>query len=213
VLDLHCDNEAVLHLYTATPLWPEVEPLARLLGCAVSLLATHSGDNPFDEACSMLWPRLSEQLAARDPGSPALPDACVAVTVELRGEVDVHHRLAAADCEALLAWLALRGQITGPWRQPITLAPALVRPLAGSMPVVAPHGGLLVFTATLGQSLRAGQTLAELIDPLTAEVTELVSPVDGLFYACDSRRFVPAGTRVAKVAGAEPLRSGKLLSA
>ena len=32
VLDLHCDNEAVMHLYTATSLWSRVEPLARLLG-------------------------------------------------------------------------------------------------------------------------------------------------------------------------------------
>jgi hypothetical protein len=40
----------------------------------------------------------------------------------------------------------------------------------------------------------------------------LESPTDGVFYARESRRFVPAGTRVAKVAGREAVRSGKLLS-
>ena len=50
VLDLHCDSDAVLHLYTGTPLWPQCEPLARYMGAYATLLATESGDNPFDEA-------------------------------------------------------------------------------------------------------------------------------------------------------------------
>ena len=50
VLDLHCDNEAVLHLYTLPALWPEVEPLARLTGSRAVLVADVSGDEPFDEA-------------------------------------------------------------------------------------------------------------------------------------------------------------------
>jgi hypothetical protein len=43
-------------------------------------------------------------------------------------------------------------------------------------------------------------------------VTRLESPADGVLYARESRRFVLAGTRVLKVAGREPVRSGKLLS-
>ena len=55
VLDLHCDAESLLHLYTGTALWPQCEPLARLTGARASLLASESGDNPFDEACSQTW--------------------------------------------------------------------------------------------------------------------------------------------------------------
>jgi predicted deacylase len=222
VLDLHCDNEALLHLYTATPHWPQVQPLAEALGARLTLLATHSGDNPFDEACSMFWPRLREALALR-PGlaSAPLPDACVAVTVELRGESQVDHALAERDAAALLDYLAWRGVITAQAQRPAktegassSRAPAAeARPLAGSFHVVAPLGGVLVFIADIGQELRKGDTVAEVIDPLSGQVTPLLSPVDGLLYARESRRLAVAGMRVAKVAGNVALRTGPLLSA
>lgn len=211
VLDLHCDHEAVLHLYTATPLWPQVAPLAQALGATLTLLATDSGDAPFDEACSMFWPRLAERLGM---DTSVLPTSCVAVTVELRGEVDVRHDLAARDARALLGFLAGRGLVrlsTEP--TPPGHAQAQARPLAGSMPLRAPHGGVLVFLAELGQRLQAGQPVAELIDPMGGATTTLSSPVDGLLYARVSRRFVPAGATLAKVAGREALRGGRLMSA
>ena len=61
--------------------------------------------------------------------------------------------------------------------------------------------------------VKAGEVLAHVIDPITAEVTELTSPVDGLFFARDFVRFASAGMRIAKVAGREALRTGKLLGA
>jgi predicted deacylase len=71
---------------------------------------------------------------------------------------------------------------------------------------------VLVHVATLGATLRPGDVAAEIVDPLTGRVTPLPTPVAGVLYARESRRFVAAGTRVAKVAGHEPVRSGKLLS-
>jgi hypothetical protein len=211
VLDLHCDNEAVLHLYTLPVLWPEVEPLARLTGSRAVLLADASGDEPFDEACSAAWSRLAAELSARLGRNVELPAACVAVTVELRGERDVTHDLAEADAEALLQYLAWRGFIAGP---PGSL-PALAcepTPLAGSIPVLAPHGGVLVHACPPGTTVRRGELVAEIVDPLGGHLTRLESPTDGVLYARESRRFVAAGTRVCKVAGREPVRSGKLLS-
>ena len=95
VLDLHCDGESVLHLYTGTPL-EDVEPLARCLGAHATLLAKESGDNPFDEACSQTWWQLAEHFGDR----AAVAHGCVAVTVELRGEAEVDHALAASDAAA-----------------------------------------------------------------------------------------------------------------
>jgi predicted deacylase len=80
------------------------------------------------------------------------------------------------------------------------------------MPLLAPHGGILVHVAPLGATLRPGDVAAEIVDPLTGRVTPLPTPVAGVLYARESRRFVAAGTRVAKVAGREPVRSGNLLS-
>ena len=212
VLDLHCDNEAVLHLYTATELWPEVEPLARLLGAEVSLLADQSGDDPFDEACSTVWPRLAAMLSQRLGHAVQLPPACIAVTVELRGESDVRHDLAAADAEALVDYLAGRG-IVGRPAAPLPVLKRGPTPLAGSMPVVAPHGGVLVYLRELGATVRHGEHIADLVDPLGGSVTRLESPVDGVLYARERQRFATAGARIAKIAGRKPTRSGKLLSA
>ncbi|MDQ1342306.1 MAG: uncharacterized protein QG571_923 [Pseudomonadota bacterium] len=211
VLDLHCDNEAVLHLYTATELWPPVEPLARLLGAEVSLLADESGDHPFDEACSTVWPRLAAALSKRLGRPVELPAACVAVTVELRGETDVNHEFAAADAEALIEYLVVRG-VGARTPAPLPVLPRGPTPLAGSIPVVTPHGGVVVWLREPGATVRRGEHIADLVDPLGGGVTRLESPADGMLYARESQRFATAGRRVAKVAGREAVRSGKLLS-
>ena len=211
VLDLHCDNEAVLHVYTLPATWPEVEPLARLTGSRAALLADDSGDEPYDEACSTVWPRLAAALSQRLGRRIELPHACVAATVELRGERDVSHELASADADALLRYLAWRGFVADPPRRLPELQ-CTPTPLAGSVPLVAPHGGVLVHTHPLGTDVQRGDGLAEIVDPLTGTVTPLASPVSGVLYARESRRFVAAGTRIAKVAGREAVRTGKLLS-
>lgn len=208
VLDLHCDTEAVVHLYTGTPLWPRVEPLARYLGAHATLLATESGDNPFDEACSQTWWQLAEHFG------PAHPIAlgCVAVTVELRGLADVNHDLAAQDAEAILHYLAEQGLLhLDPPPLPELIAPAT--PLAGSESLCAPISGIVVFLRAPGDHIRAGDEIAEIIDPLTTETVRLKSSVDGILYARDHQRYALAGARLAKVAGAVPIRTGKLLSA
>lgn len=211
VLDLHCDNEAVLHLYTLPALWPEVEPLARLTGSRAALLADASGDEPFDEACSAVWLRLSAAIEKRTGRQVEWRAACVAVTLELRGERDVAHEHAGPDAEAILQYLAWRGCIAGaPGSLPdLACEPT---PLAGSMPVLAPHGGVLVHARPLGSMVGPGEVVAEIVDPLGGSATALPSPTAGVLYARESRRFVTAGTRVCKVAGREPVRVGKLLS-
>ena len=208
VLDLHCDAQAVMHLYTETPCWPDCEPLARCLGARLTLLAKDSGDNPFDEACSQVWWQWAERFEGRFP----IPQACLAVTVELRGSADVEHGLASSDADNLLAFLAFRGLIKGPLAP---LPPALgdARPLAGCMPIKAPSAGLLTFLRQPGETVAEGDVIAHVICPISASVTELKSPVDGLLFARESTRFASAGMKVAKVAGRQALRTGKLLGA
>lgn len=208
VLDLHCDAQAVLHLYTETPCWPECEALARYLGARLTLLAQDSGDKPFDEACSQVWWQWAQRFAGRFP----IPQACLSVTVELRGAADVEHGLAEADAQNIIDFLTHRGLISGA-PAPMPAAVGDARPLAGSMPIKAETAGLLTFLCQAGETVAAGDVLAHVICPLTAEVAELKSPVDGLFFARDFVRFATAGMKVGKVAGREALRTGKLLSA
>lgn len=207
VIDLHSDSEAVLHLYTSPVCWPALKPLARCLGVQAVLLADRSGGDPLDEACSMLWPALAQRLGPELP----LPQACVAATVELRGEADVEHALADADAEGLLHFLALQGLLDIKAAEPPPLR-CEATPLAGSVPIVAPHGGVVVFARRPGDTVQAGELIAELINPLTGTTTPLHAPVSGLFFARDNRRFARAGRRLGKVAGAQALRQGSLLS-
>jgi len=208
VLDLHCDAQALMHLYTETPCWADCEPLARFLGSRLTLLAQDSGDNPFDEACSQVWWKWGQHFGGKFP----IPQACLSVTVELRGACDVTHELAAADAKNIVDFLRWRGLIAGD-KPALPDAVGDARPLAGSMPIKSPVPGVLTFLKQVGAEVKAGEVLAHVIDPITADVTELKSPVDGLFFARDFLRFANAGMRVAKVAGREALRTGKLLGA
>jgi predicted deacylase len=207
VLDLHCDCESLLHLYTGTPIWERVAPLAGLLGAHVALLETESGDDPFDEACARIW----WDLAALADGKFPIPLACLAATIELRGFADVNHATAARDAAAILDYLRLQGVLAGP---PPLQVPAACEPtaLAACMPLAAPSAGLVVYLRDLGESVRAGEPLIDLIDPVSGSVQQLLAPVDGYCFARENRRYVAPGTRLMKVAGKHALRRGSLLS-
>ena len=207
VLDLHCDAESLLHLYTGTALWPQCEPLAQLTGARASLLADESGDNPFDEACSQTWWRLEAHFRGRHP----IPMGCLSVTLELRGEADVSHAMAAADADAMVAFFIHRGIVDGPAPAlPPLRAPAT--PLAATDVLRAPVSGVVVYLRELGEVIRAGEVVFEIVEPIGGAVHPVASRTDGLFFARESQRYARAGRSVAKVAGAIAVRSGKLSS-
>ncbi|MGZ3183699.1 MAG: succinylglutamate desuccinylase/aspartoacylase family protein [Telluria sp.] len=207
VLDLHCDNEAVVHLYAGTPLADAVKPLAALTGAHAVLLALEAGEEPFDEACSRLWWDLAAHFGPAFP----IPPACVSVTVELRGEMDVAYGYAEQDAHALLQYLAHSGVLAIPLESlPAPLCQPT--PLEGVEPIAAPHAGVLVFLKNLGDKVEAGETVADLIDPVSGSVTALKAMRHGVFFARTAHRHVLRGMQVGKLAGATAFRTGKLLS-
>ncbi|WP_397451707.1 succinylglutamate desuccinylase/aspartoacylase family protein [Pseudomonas sp. NA-150] len=207
VLDLHCDFEAVEHLYTTPEAWSLVEPLSRFIGAQASLLATDSGGQSFDECFTLLWWQLQQRFGERF----AVPMGSFSVTVELRGQGDVNHALASRDCQALISFLMHFGAIAGePMPLPELLYPAT--PLAAVEPVETPVGGLLVYCVQPGEYLEAGQLIAEIIDPINDRVTPIHTINPGLLYARSLRRMATAGMVIAHVAGTEAYRSGYLLS-
>ena len=215
VLDLHCDCEAVLHLYSEEACWPPLEPLARLLGCRAVLLARESGGGPFDERLSGLWWQLSDRLKAAGVQAP-LPQGCASATVELRGEANVSHTLARQDAQALLAFLEHSGVITTTSPPVLPALPCTPTPLSGSQTLHSPVPGVLVFLAATGARLAVGDVVAEVIDPTApdqARVHAVRAEVAGILYATVRERYVVAGGEVGKIAGATPFRSGNLLGA
>ena len=215
VLDLHCDAEAVMHLYTETPYWRAAEPLARYLGARVTLLAEGSGSaagGAFDEAQSGLWWRVPRLRALAGKPVPALPLATFAVTIEFRGVADVSHQIAKDDADGLYHYLCHEGLIKAvPPAMPALLGEPT--PLSGSMPIYAPHGGVLSYRCAVGEMVQTGTPIADIVDLLSDTVTTLSSPVAGCFYARCAHRMVRAFESIGRVAGEEALRQGSLLTA
>ena len=213
VMDLHCDLESVLHLYCEEPYWPQCEPLARLLGAECMLLARDSGGASFDEHLSGVWWQLDERLAREHSGARRpIPMACMAVTVELRGQVDVRHDLASQDARALFDFLVHRGLIVGTDEPPLPPLLAEPTPLSASENIVAPHAGVIVFAKRPGDRIESGEVVAEIIDPVAGLVTPVVARHAGLLYARALRRYASPGDTLAHVAGSVPFRTGNLLS-
>lgn len=215
VLDLHCDTEAVMHLYSEEACWPPFEPLARLLGCQAVLLAKESGGGPFDERLSGLWWQLAAALQAAGVKGP-LPQACASTTVELRGEADVSHEHAGQDAQAILAFLVHTGALRADAPTPLPALACKPTPLAGSQTLRSTVPGVLVFLVRPGDTVAVGEVVAEVIDPTAADaarVHEVRAEVAGVLYAAVRERYVVSGGEVGKIAGETPFRSGDLLGA
>ena len=207
VLDLHCDSQAVMHLYGLTPQADLCAELGALLGARAVLLATESGDSPFDEACSSPWLKVQQQFAPHP-----VPLACFCATVELRGEADTDHALARQDATAIIEFLRRRGIVAGS-AQPLPDALCQPTPLAGSEPITAPRAGVVVFHLEPGAWVPAGTVVADVVDIDSGEVIPIRSESAGVLYARIATRWATPGKRLAKIAGTSLARTGKLLSA
>jgi len=207
VFDLHCDNEALLHVYTGTALAGQVAPLAALLGARALLLSDASGGEPFDEACSRLWWDLAAHFG---PATP-IPPACAAITVELRGEMDVRYDVAEQDAQALLHYLAREGLLDIP-QAPLPAPLCAATPLEGVERLDAPQSGVLVFLKQLGEQVAAGEAVADIVNPVTGLTATVRASRDGLLFASTAHRHLLRGMHICKIAGTTPFRSGSLLS-
>jgi predicted deacylase len=146
------------------------------------------------------------------PADKPVPNGAIAVTVECRGQRDVTYEAAQQDADAIVDYLV--------WRKAIRLEakplPPLLTaatPLAGSEQFYAPVSGILIHRANIGDTIRVGQPLFDIVDPLTDETTTLTSHTEGVFYMRRAIRFVTAGAPLGRVTGARPFRTGVLLGA
>ena len=203
VLDLHCDYQAVTHVYMGSPLWPEASDLSAQIRSEATLLAKVSGANPYDEACSRIWWELAEKF----PAYP-IPFACLAATIELRGISDVSHELASHDAENIFLFLQRRGLIPGKAAELPTLINDAT-PLRGVAHVKATAPGVVVYFKTPGDAVQKGDVIAEIVNPLESDqnsrVTRVKSTIDGILISVNVDRFARPGRMLAKIAGKKPL--------
>ena len=210
-LDLHCDYEALLHLYLIPALWPSASDLAAEIGARAVMVAPDSGGRSFDEAMSTPWTK----LAAAIPDRP-IPPAGLAATIEYRGNADVADELAMPDAEALLRFLMRRGLVAGD-PGPLPALQAEATDFAACDVVRVPAAGIIAYKQPLGAIVAKGTVIAELVDPLAADPLQARTPVmtatDGLLLTRRLDRLVRPGDTIAKIVGKEPLayRKGLLL--
>jgi hypothetical protein len=212
VLDLHCDCEGVLHFYTEEACWPHMHELAHFLGAQAILLAKSSGNRPIDECLSGAWWQLADRLKARGIDVP-LPQGCCSTTIELRGELDVSHAWAQKDAQAIVGWLQHKGVLSCTQAPLVPAALCQATPLAGSESLHAPAPGVVVFAVEPGQTVQAGDLVAEVIDPIANQTHRVTAGVTGVFYARIRDRYITAGGELGKIASAQAFRSGELLGA
>lgn len=213
VLDLHCDDDAEVHLYLIPESWPDGRDLAAFLGAEAVLLAGDSGGASFDETFSAPWVKLQ---AAVGPGIP-VPPACLSGTVEFRGQHDVFDEIGTADATALFSFLQHRGLIGG--TAPQVPTPRCEATMLDACDVVrTPVPGVLAYKVALGQQVRAGDVIAEVIDPLADDQslarTQLRCQTDGRVLSRKLMKLIATGESVCKVVGTKKLayRQGLLLT-
>ena len=203
VFDLHCDDDALMHLFVIPQHWPLAAGIAAELGCRAVMLSEDSGGSSFDEACSMPWVKLARLY----PDHP-IPAACLASTVEFRGQRDVSDRLAEQDGAALFRALQRHGVIAGdPGPLPEALCEAT--PLVGCEFVKAPAPGVVSYQVALGERVERDQVIAWLIDPAAEDPNAgrraIRAGTAGLILSRRDRLYLQPGETLAKVVGREPL--------
>jgi hypothetical protein len=213
VLDLHCDTNAALHLFTAAPdLKGAAQELAAELGVQATLY-----NEPFAEALTFsgvngaLWPR----LAARFPNA-AIPQACFSSTLELRGQHDVSDALGASDAANLYRYLVRRGVVAGRSASLPRLKSAPT-PISGMDVGYCPVAGFMVYRLPPGAKVKKGDVVCEVLDPAnpggSVARTPMRSRTDGILF---SRRRDGAlawpGMVAYRIAGAKPLAHRKGMS-
>jgi predicted deacylase len=207
VFDLHCDDDALMHLFLAPQHWPWAADIAAELGCHGVMLSEDSGGSSFDEAFSGPWVKLAREY----PDHP-VPAACLSCTVEFRGQRDVNDKLAEADAGALFRSLQRHGVIDGdPGPLPEALCEAT--PLDACEFVKAPAPGVLSYEVELGARVEKDQVIAWLIDPAAEDPNAgrraIRAGTDGLVLSRRDRLYVQPGETLAKLVGREPLAAPK----
>jgi len=205
VLDLHCDDESLMHIFTSPELMPGLQDLADRMGVAATLTAEDSGGGSFDE----VLPSLYRKAQRANPGFP-IPMACEAATLEYRGQADTHDALGQLDAQGLFDFFAGRGLIDMPVSGPAAGAPPPI-PFEATEVLRTDGPGLLAYRVELGDRVTAGDIVADLIAMDGPEAFIARRPIragtDGFVLSRVSAKFVAAGAAVAKIVGDKILLS------
>jgi predicted deacylase len=205
VLDLHCDWIATLHLFAHSEHKDVVMELAGDMNVSVVMLEDGVSGGPFDECSAVTWIKTRRALELTPE---ALPTACFSTTIELRGHCDVSDELGAVDAANIARFLMRRGVLAGD-PGPLPAAPCDAAPLDGCDMVTVPCAGLIAWKRTLGEQVKIGDHLANIIDIAVADPTQARTPVmarqTGTLFSKHINHLARPGEVIGKISGKDPL--------
>ena len=211
VLDLHCDDDSLKHIFTSPELMPGLQDLADWMGVAATLTAEDSGGGSFDE----VLPSLYRKARLANPGHP-IPAGAETATLEYRGAADSFDALGQADAAGLFGFFAARGLIAAdPCPRPRPAPDPTPFEATEVLRVDAP--GLLAYRVELGDRVTTGQPIADLIamDGPDAFIARrpILAGTNGFVLSRVSGKYVRRGAGIAKIVGTEvlPARAGGYL--
>lgn len=208
VLDLHTDNQALLHMYTHPACQKKMAGLGDRMRVGLMLVGADQTAMAFDDTLNHFW----AELAYRFDNYP-IPHGSAAATIELRGRMDVDDRTAGDDAGHIIEFLVDQGIIKGPRKSLPDPMAYPVCPLSGMGLGLAPMAGIIVFRKEPGALVRKKEQIAEIID-LNASQPEqarqpVFSPVTGVLFSICLAKLVRAGQVCFKVAGENPVKDDK----
>ncbi|MGC6517589.1 MAG: succinylglutamate desuccinylase/aspartoacylase family protein [Candidatus Puniceispirillaceae bacterium] len=211
VLDLHCDDMALNHIFIVPQNLPRYQGLADRLGSVATLTAEDSGGGSFDEVWSGLWVALAKTFPDH-----AWPEPVLSATLEYRGQADVSDALAVQDARNLFDFFCDEGLITTAPSCPVSPS-APPTQLSACEIIRVQQSGLIAYHAALGDVVKSGDHIADLVRldgpaPLQERVP-VYAGTDGVIFSMLQSKYVWPGTSIAKIAGKQPLasRTGYLL--
>ncbi|MEM7467234.1 MAG: succinylglutamate desuccinylase/aspartoacylase family protein [Pseudomonadota bacterium] len=201
-LDLHCDGESSVHVYTGGVNIEWCRLFANRIGAEV--IATGNSDDglAFDDALNKFWADVAG-LIANPPSSLKQPEA---MTVELRGRADVSPTHARNDADAIINALMALNVIKAAdelGQSSVTTNPPPVEIAAKDIEVIhAKSPGILSYRVDLGQRCKPGQIIAELVDPYSsAKEGELIRCTrGGMLFSRHISKLAFPGMEVCKLA-------------
>lgn len=201
VIDLHCDDEAEAYLMALPEQVDEAKQLAADMGINwlfVSELSTSSFC--FDESCILPWFNL--RAAIDNPGR--VPLGCLAFGAEMRGINSLDDTVNSRDAAGLFQFFRRRGLIAG---NAGTAPVETVETVPAYEYINAPKAGLVVYAGPLGSRVKAGDLVAELVDPLAEDQERgripLYASVPGAVISRCLARLVAPGDFIAMIVGQE----------
>lgn len=179
MLDLHCDDNALPHVFYGTHQRELGRALGDCLGYPIRLEEDVRGTVAFDGTHTQPWVKLME-TTHRPFERP-----CFAATLELRGQKDVSEALAARDAEGILAFLAQQGFVEAGGARPQPQQGATTAIDVAQVKVVpATANGLVVYHCELGAQVKAGDHLADivLLDGDGPQRVPVTAPANGILF-------------------------------